>query len=195
MYNTYISGRSDNKAWLWSMAIWIWMSFDQFFDGYPIRDWIACTARSPQISANLIFYPRRTCSRIEKRRSRCVYTIGETDGKRRNREPFWSHSRYRRLNRILRVRLSYPAVLSCPGQRCPLLSNIHRAHVISSFLYPFSLPVYWVSILPVSPSVRAYSCSSAIFFEKYTKRLPFARQKFPFSRKRLRDAFKRVKCK
>lgn len=123
-----------------------------------------------------------------------LYTV-ETDSRRRNREPFRSHSRYRRLNRILHVRLSYPAVLSCPGQRCPLLSNIHRAHVISSFLYPFSLPVYRPSILPVSPSVRAYSCSSGIFFEKYTKRLPFARQKFPFSPKRLRNAFKRVKCK
>lgn len=57
---TYLGNRrSDNKKacpWL-DIRIWMSVSMDQFFDGYPIRDWIACTARSSQISANLIFYP------------------------------------------------------------------------------------------------------------------------------------------
>lgn len=119
---------------------------------------------------------------------------GRQGRRKRNREPFRSHSRYRHLNRILHVRLSYP-LLSCAGLRCPLLSNIHRAHVISSFLYPFSLPVYWAIFYPFL-QVYARIRVRAAFSSKNIRNGSHSHDKSSlFSRKRLRDAFKRVKCK
>lgn len=107
-----------------------WVSTN-FCDGYPIREIISNIGQSYFLSAG------RTRSCVGRR----VYQRnGRQDSRKRNREPFWSRSRYRRPNRILHVRLSYSVLRPASTlPRCFFYPSIRRARVISSFLYLFSL--------------------------------------------------------